>query len=132
MRKIYDIVFYCLFTGCIPKNREPETNKYYFIGVILTYFAMCFFTLINAVSLVVLFDIMGFKEISRLLALPSIGLVLISNFVMVFPRRHYLNVTEKYKNMSKDIEKKCNVIAFRYILTTFLMIIVVAIVANIV
>jgi len=63
-------------------------------------------------------------KIKQIPVLWLVLLVLLLNALIIFPNRHYLSVTEKYKDTNKELDKK-NIKTFLwYVFVTFILILI--------
>jgi len=105
MRKIIDILFYFfyLYLTVFETNSAKKLNDFWL--ALFAYFGVCVLTMVNAIAILFLLEDVGFGK-NNYLSLSIFLLVYIFNAFMVFHKKHYKSVIEKYKDADKKTLKK--------------------------
>jgi len=103
MRKLIDILFYTLYMFIKVYETNPNKKLNDFWLALFAYFGVCVLTMVNAIAIIILLGDVGKNKI---VGLSIFILVYGINAVLIFHRKHYKYVIEKYKDADTKTLKR--------------------------
>jgi len=101
MRRIYDVIFYFMYLCAKNSNdRLYSSGASDLYNSVEAFFMMFIATFVNAVTIISIIDTLLYDEFKRFMY-HAIVVVVIFNAFMIFHKKHYIVVINRYKNADK-------------------------------